>query len=101
MRDFIQVAKKVAEMSKDDSLTANLTKVAEDAAFTAPEFRWQIRGEQIGMALQQFAQEHNDTAREDWFLDILVEWSDNTKTKEECIALVDSLAESTDEGSNG
>ena len=93
MRDFIQVAKKVAEMSKDDSLTANLTKVAEDAAFTAPEFRWQIRGEQIGMALQQFAQEHNDTAREDWFLDILVEWSDNTKTKEECLAMVTSMNE--------
>ena len=93
MRDFIQVAKKVAEMSKDDSLTAKLTKVAEDAAFTAPEFRWSIRGEQVATALQQFAQEHNDTAREDWFLDILVEWSGNTMTKEDCLAMVTSMKE--------
>ena len=101
MRDFITVVKKVADMSKDDSLTAKIKKIIDDSAFTAPEARWEIRGEELAYALQTFAQEHNDAAREDWFLEILVEWSNNTKTKADCIALVDSLSESTDEGSNG
>lgn len=91
MRDFIKVAGDLAGMSQNQEFTDKINKIKEDAAFTAPEYRWAIRGEQLSDAFQTFAQEHNEEAHEKWFLNMVVTLSDNTMTAGDALALVDSM----------
>ena len=54
MRQFVTVLKKLIELSEDKELTDALNKIVVDASYTAPEAQWEIRGEQVSVALNNY-----------------------------------------------
>ena len=74
MRQFVTVLKKLIELSEDKELTDALNKIVVDASYTAPEAQWEIRGEQVSVALNDYLANGKDRKSE-WFAKVLSEFS--------------------------
>lgn len=73
-RDFLTVLDKLIDLTEDDELKAKFTKVKSDTHMTAPEARWEIRGEQV----MGYLNDYIDTGKErteEWFAQVLSEYS--------------------------
>lgn len=73
-RDFLTVLEKLIDLTEDDELKAQFTKVKSDTHMTAPEARWEIRGEQV----MGYLNDYIDTGKErteEWFAQVLSEYS--------------------------
>ena len=58
----------------DKELTDALNKIVVDASYTAPESQWEIRGEQVSIALNNYLANGKDRKSE-WFARVLSEFS--------------------------
>lgn len=73
-RDFLTVLDKLIDLTEDEELKAQFNKVKSDTHMTAPEARWEIRGEQV----MGYLNDYIDTGKErteEWFAQVLSEYS--------------------------
>ena len=74
MRNFITVMNTLIRMSKDQKLTEQLEAILRDTSMTAPEARWQIRGQQVADVLYSYTIS-NDNATLDWYAELVAEFT--------------------------
>jgi len=73
-RDFLTVLDKLIDLTEDEELKAQFNKVKSDTHMTAPEARWEIRGEQVMGYLNDYINAGNKR-KEEWFAQVLSEYS--------------------------
>ena len=73
-RDFLTVLDKLIDLTEDAELKAQFNKVKSDTHMTAPEASWEIRGEQVSVALNDYLANGKDRKSE-WFAKVLSEFS--------------------------
>lgn len=73
-RDFLTVLDKLIDLTEDEELKAQFIKVKSDTHMTAPEARWEIRGEQVMGYLNDYIDAGKERT-EEWFAQVLSEYS--------------------------
>ena len=73
-RDFLTVLDKLIDLTEDEELKTQFNKVKTDTKLTAPEARWEIRGEQVMGYLNDYI-EAGKERKEEWFAKVLSEYS--------------------------